>query len=194
MAIVEMILSLSLGVVFLVSAIPKLRHPRGFVVTVLTYEVLPVRLAPLVARLLPAIEMLLALLLLSGIACRLASLAVALLSGGFAMAVGINILRGRAIDCGCFGRRWQRQIGPLVVVQDLALVGASILVARYSQNWAGYAPWSPLAPGRLDLGLATALCLVIALATTSLLRTVGRKGRIGRSRSVKKVWTVEAKS
>jgi hypothetical protein len=38
---IEAILSVLLGVIFLTSALPKLRHPRGFVLAVLEYRVLP---------------------------------------------------------------------------------------------------------------------------------------------------------
>ena len=59
-----------LGIIFLTSAVPKLRHPKGFVLAVLEYRVLPPRLSWYYARLVPPLEFLLALLLLSGTAVR----------------------------------------------------------------------------------------------------------------------------
>src|SRR5215467_13653214 len=70
---IEALLSTALGIVFLLAAVPQLRHPKGFILAVLEYRVLPVRLSWGYARLLPPLEFLLALLLLTGTAVRSAA-------------------------------------------------------------------------------------------------------------------------
>jgi Methylamine utilisation protein MauE len=65
----EVLRSTALGIIFLASAVPKLHHPKGFVLAVLEYRILPLRLSWFYARLLPPLEFLLALLLLTGTAC-----------------------------------------------------------------------------------------------------------------------------
>ena len=40
---IEVLLSAVLGISFLAAAVPKLRHPKGFVLAVLEYRVLPPR-------------------------------------------------------------------------------------------------------------------------------------------------------
>src|SRR5947209_6744809 len=76
---VEVILSTVLGIIFLASAVPKLRHPKGYVLAVLEYRVLPPGLGWFYARLLPPLELLLAVLLLTGIAVRSAAVVVSVL-------------------------------------------------------------------------------------------------------------------
>lgn len=96
-------LQLSLGIVFMFAAVPKLRHPTTFRRTIAAYRVLPRDLVPSFATLAIAIESFLALAFLTGwmvpIALSLAALILAL----FSVAVGINLRRGRRIPCGCFG-------------------------------------------------------------------------------------------
>src|SRR5207302_4809717 len=100
----EILLSIALGIVFLAAAVPKLRHPRGFVLAVLEYRVLPARLSRFYARLVPSLELLLALLLLTGTAVRSAAAITSVLLFSFIAAVGINLIRGRDLDCHCFGK------------------------------------------------------------------------------------------
>jgi uncharacterized membrane protein YphA (DoxX/SURF4 family) len=139
---IEAILSVLLGVIFLTSALPKLRHPRGFVLAVLEYRVLPPRLCWFYARLVPPLECLLALLLLTGTAVRSAAIVVSALLLSFIVAVGINLARGRDLDCHCFGRATRRPIGWQLLLQDAALLGAAIAVAVVSEEWVGTESWS----------------------------------------------------
>src|SRR5205807_7414868 len=93
--VMEVVLSAVLGIIFLASAVPKLRHPKGFVLAVLEYRVLPPRLSWFYARLVPPLEFLLALLLLTGTAVRSAAVVMSMLLLSFIAAVGINLTRGR---------------------------------------------------------------------------------------------------
>src|SRR5947209_4134985 len=111
MSIMEVILSAMLGIIFLTSAVPKLRHPKGFVLAVLEYRVLPPRLSWYYARLVPPLEFLLALLLLTGTAVRFAAAILSMLLLSFIAAVAINLARGRNLDCHCFGKPTTRPIG-----------------------------------------------------------------------------------
>jgi hypothetical protein len=96
-------LQLTLGVVFLAAAAPKLRHPHAFAGTVAGYGIAPGRLVPALARALIALEAFLAFAFVTGwlmdVAVPLAALALA----GFVVAVGLNLRRGREVPCGCFG-------------------------------------------------------------------------------------------
>ena len=122
---IPLLLSIGLSIVFLASAVPKLRHPKGFILAVLEYRILPARLSWGYGRVLPPLELLLALLLLSGTAVRLAALVGSLLLLSFLLAVGINVARGRTLDCQCFGKARQRPIGWGLLLQDAALLGAA---------------------------------------------------------------------
>ena len=138
----QILLSVTLALIFLASAIPKLRHPKGFILAVLEYRVLPTRLSWLYARLLPPLELLLALLLLSGAAVRLAAIALSLLLLSFMIAISINLTRGRNLDCHCFGKARRRSIGWGLLLQDGALLGAALALATITSAWITPEPWS----------------------------------------------------
>ena len=94
---------LVLGVVFVVAAARKIADPPAFAQAVSNYRILPVAAVHLVALWVPWIEMLTGLALVVGLWTReTAGLAGALLVV-FVIGVGVNLARGRAIDCGCFG-------------------------------------------------------------------------------------------
>jgi len=139
---IEAVLSIALGIVFLASAVPKLRHPKGFVLAVLEYRVLPPRLSWFYARLIPPLEFLMALLLLTGTAVRFAAIVVSVLLLSFIIAIGINLTRGRKLDCHCFGKATRRPIGWRLLLQDAALLGAAIVVATVMSEWVATEPWS----------------------------------------------------
>jgi uncharacterized membrane protein YphA (DoxX/SURF4 family) len=138
----EVALSAVLGLVFMASAVPKLRHPRGFILAVLEYRVLPPRLSRLYARLVPPLEFLVALLVLTGTAVRSAAAAMSMLLLSFIVAMGINMARGRDLDCHCFGRATTRPIGWRVLLQDVVLLGAAMAVIVLASEWVAPAPWS----------------------------------------------------
>ena len=143
MVALELSLCIILGVTFLISAVPKLRHPRGFVLTVLDYSILPLPVASLCGWLLPPLELLIALLLLTGTALSVAAIVASLLLISFIFAVSTNIMRGRDMDCHCFGTKARRTIGwPLIVEDSLLLCGAAIMACLTSSSLMTLAPWS----------------------------------------------------
>lgn len=96
-------LRLALGGVFLYAGTTKVSNPQDFADSIATFQLLPPQLVNIVALGLPPFEVLLGLMLLSGWKARAASLAVAGLSIAFGVAVGQALIRGLAVDCGCFG-------------------------------------------------------------------------------------------
>lgn len=123
-----------LGVIFAFSGVSKLRNPRGFVVLVLAYQVLPARMGRIVGWLIPVLELDVALLLLAGIATRFALMLSALLLASFVIGITVNLVRGRILDCGCHGTPGKK-IGWRLVLQDVGLLAISVLVARSVGQW-----------------------------------------------------------
>jgi len=87
MKYLEILLCFTLGVVFVASSVPKLCHPRGFILVVLESRVLYPPIARLYGWMLPPLELFIALLLLSGtmvpIAASIAALfIISFYSGG----------------------------------------------------------------------------------------------------------------
>ncbi len=97
------ICALTLGLVMLAAAWAKIVDPPGFAQTLYNYRLLPEALRHPVALVLPWLELWLGLALVTGQGeCGAARWALALMLG-FAAAIGLNLVRGNPIDCGCFG-------------------------------------------------------------------------------------------
>ena len=127
-----------LGLVFVFSSLPKLTAPTDFRHALGNYRLLPFRLVAPVSAWLPRVELLLCLVLLSGGAIRVSEAVAAIALVAFSAAVGINVGRGRRIECGCFTPASPRQITWRLVVQDLALAaGAVLLVNDAPPAWVG---------------------------------------------------------
>jgi uncharacterized membrane protein YphA (DoxX/SURF4 family) len=94
---------LALAGVFFVSGGLKVADPGQSVRAVQAYELLPPEVARIAGYALPFAEIALALLLLLGLATRLAAAASALLLLAFIGGVASAWARGLSIDCGCFG-------------------------------------------------------------------------------------------
>lgn len=119
----------SLGTVFLLSAMPKLRHPRVFTRSVAVYQVLPRRAVLLFAIAAALLEAFLALALLSGWWTGAAVPLAAALLLGFLGAVGANLRRGRRVPCGCFGERSEPISARTLARLLLLLVAVAFVVA-----------------------------------------------------------------
>lgn len=129
LADVAWIARMMLGLTFLASGVAKVRDIDGVVVGVLRYEIGPPRVMRRLAPLLPAAELVLAVLLLSGLALRWAAVGTMLMAAVFATAVAVNLRRDRPIACHCYGTSPDERIGRVTVVRLLVL-GAAALVFR----------------------------------------------------------------
>jgi len=98
-----LVLRLALGGVFLYAGTTKVINPQPFADSIATFRMLPSQLINMVALGLPPLEILLGLMLVSGWKAHAASLTVAGLSIVFGLALGQALMRGLAVDCGCFG-------------------------------------------------------------------------------------------
>jgi uncharacterized membrane protein YphA (DoxX/SURF4 family) len=96
---------IALGAVFVAAAIPKIADPPAFAHMIYNYRLLPGALVNGFALVMPWIELLVGVLLVVGAWRREAALVAALLLLVFLGAIGWNLLRGHAIDCGCFDVR-----------------------------------------------------------------------------------------
>ncbi len=161
-----------LSVILLVGGWQKLRDPQVFAAAIDNYRLLPESLSPLLARLLPLVEIAAALLLLSpehsDLGGRL-SIAVLLL---VTAAVAINLLRGHAdIDCGCGGLSAQRLSWGLVL-RNAVLLGVAALAMQQdggrSLVWIDYLTVAGATLGLLGLYVSTNQLLTTAPAAVSL--------------------------
>lgn len=89
--------------IFIYASIDKIAHPAAFAKDVYNYQILPDVLVNLTALVLPWLELLLGLCLLTGVWLPGAVLAVNGLLLVFLAALVFNLARGLDVNCGCFG-------------------------------------------------------------------------------------------
>ncbi|HVN10669.1 MAG TPA: MauE/DoxX family redox-associated membrane protein [Kineosporiaceae bacterium] len=94
---------LVLAVVFFAAGVPKLMDPDGTVRSVRAFRLVPEVFVPAFGYGLPVLELALALLLLVGLATRVAAGVVAVLLVMFMIGIAAAWARGLSIECGCFG-------------------------------------------------------------------------------------------
>jgi uncharacterized membrane protein YphA (DoxX/SURF4 family) len=176
-------LRLILGLTFIVAGVSKLPARGELTRTVTRYGLLPSGMAPLVAAWLPRFELITGVLLLLGILGRVAAALAALALAAFTVGAIVNLLRGREIDCGCFGpTRIKRVTWRTVVRNVLLVVGAVVLVVDPGYAFSIESLWvnadiQPLPAGDAaaivvasSVALATLLLLADAIDLTRLLR------------------------
>ncbi|HLJ39350.1 MAG TPA: MauE/DoxX family redox-associated membrane protein [Steroidobacteraceae bacterium] len=121
------------ALLFASAALHKLRDVAHFTAVVRAYRLLPEGGAYAVARAVPALELAVAVALLSAMtraAAALAGMALLLAYGG---AIAVNLARGRRdLACGCGGAQDTRPIAPWMVVRNLLL---GLLLATALASW-----------------------------------------------------------
>ncbi len=135
---VGLVIRLVLAGVFAVAGALKLPDTGASLRAVRAYRLLPESLVPVVGYGLPALEVVLALVLLVGVATRFAAVVSAVLLVAFIIGVASAAARGLSIDCGCFGgggevgadeTRYTEEI-----VRDAALLLLALVLARWPRT------------------------------------------------------------
>jgi len=172
-SIISVMAPVFLALVLIAAAIPKFRKADEFVGIIANYRLLPDALVTPFARVLPMVE----------VVCAVGLLVPMLRSGGgwmaaglfilFALALGINIGRGRThIDCGCVRRPTSRsRIGMFHVLRALALAGIALYVAVVPLSI------SEISIASGALGLAAAGMLVLMYMSADLLIGLPRSSK-----------------
>ena len=101
--IIGLVFRLVLAGVLAVAGGIKLVEPNGARDAIMAYRIFPPSIAPVLGYALPALEVVLALLLLIGLFVRMSGLLSALLMVAFIAGISSVWARGYSIDCGCFG-------------------------------------------------------------------------------------------
>jgi uncharacterized membrane protein YphA (DoxX/SURF4 family) len=125
---------IALGLFFVVAALPKIADPPSFAHMVYNYRLLPGPLVNLASLTMPWAELLMGVALICGIWRKTSATLVGALLVVFIVAISINLLRGNAIDCGCFdvadaGKSVEERFQDMwiVILRD---VGMLLLVAQ----------------------------------------------------------------
>jgi hypothetical protein len=166
----RLVVQLAVGLVFLLSASGKLLRPAEFARGVADYQILPESLSFGVGLMLIPVEIFLASAHLSGwLLWAAVPLGLATLAS-FAIAVGVNLKRGRALPCHCFGGQGGETISGRTLARLLLLCAGELLL------FVDPAPSGRLTyPDRVDsfaeLGLALFWATLLLIAGLWLLST-----------------------
>lgn len=133
--VVDRLLRLAVGAVFVYSGAAKLRDPAAFAGSVASFRLLPPGWVPVFAASLPFYEAIAGLWLAIGWRRRAPALALALLCAALLAALVQAWVRGLNPSCGCFGPGSGGAM-PLwaEVVRDAALLAASGWLCRSSAS------------------------------------------------------------
>jgi putative oxidoreductase len=113
---------LIVGSVFIIASCDKIAHPELFALSVASYKMLPVELINLAAIILPWLEMISGLFLISGFMQKSSSTILAFLLTFFIGAIAIAMMQHLKIDCGCFGAARDSQVGWGRIFEDIFLL------------------------------------------------------------------------
>ncbi len=159
-----------IALLFAGGAIHKVRDLRRFDEIFAAYGLLPLAARLRLSRAVPFVEALVAAGLLFDVSRIAAACVGVVLLLVYAVAITVNLLRGRReLACGCGGPDDRRPIAPWMVWRNVlfALVLFPVML-----------PWSPRPLGLTDMvtiGFGTATCALVYLCLDRLL---GRTGRL----------------
>jgi uncharacterized membrane protein YphA (DoxX/SURF4 family) len=126
-------LRLALAIVFLYAAYTKLRQPwLLFAMSIDAYQILPEWAALALGRTLPWLELLLGLLLATGVGLRYTAAGASILLAVFFAVMVRSYAMGMKIDCACFGLG--EAIGPLTLARDGVVLALALFLMARSRN------------------------------------------------------------
>ena len=125
----SLVVRVALGVVFVAAALPKIVDPPAFAHMIYNYKLVPAAALNSLALFMPWLELLCGIALILGIWRHTAAILIGLMLMMFIGAIGINLARDNAVNCGCFdltaaNKSHEDLIGEmrLVIVRDIALL------------------------------------------------------------------------
>ena len=118
-----------LAAFFVVAGLAKIADPPGFAHEIHNYGLVPGPLVSAMALVLPWLEVITGVALFLGIARRSAARVLGILLIVFIVALSINLIRGKPVDCGCFGLSTVQKTDAdrlkemkLVILRDIGLL------------------------------------------------------------------------
>lgn len=125
-----------MGAVFLYASYDKILHPQAFAEAVYNYRMLPDAAVNAVALVLPWIELVAGLCLITGIWLPGAAMLATLLMAAFTSALVFSQIRGLDVHCGCFSTR--ATDGPAnlwTVMRDICFLALSLYLLIRTVFW-----------------------------------------------------------
>src|SRR5215831_8405424 len=136
MEIVLLIARLSLAFIFVLAGITKAADLAGTRKAAISFGI-PEKLAVPVGASLPFVEMLVALALLPTSTVWIGAVSALGLLLVFAAAIAVNLARGKAPDCNCFGQLHSKPVSWSVLTRNLVLATIAGLVVIHGNKSPG---------------------------------------------------------
>jgi len=130
------LLRVGLGLVFIWASWGKIADPEAFARVVQNYQILPLPLVNPTAVILPWVEAVCGVCLISGVLGRGSLLLFNGLMAVFTLALAWNAWRGIDTECGCFSVAMQAGKGRYLeyIFRDLAILGAGVWALWYRRT------------------------------------------------------------
>lgn len=135
--LLTLICRLIFGGVFIYASLDKIVHPDQFARIVYNYHLVPGWGVNLFALMLPMMELIAGVFLIIGIFYEGSRNLLLLLSVVFVAAIGINVIRGVNLECGCFTvSSGAKKAGLMLILRDfLFLIPGVVLWLSTSRRW-----------------------------------------------------------
>lgn len=114
-----------LGIIFLAASLGKIADPAGFAEIIKNYQILPEFIINETAVILPFLELILAIMLISGAFLKGSTLISFLILISFTASLIFNMARGLDVNCGCFTTSVDTLIKPnyiYYIIRDLIFI------------------------------------------------------------------------
>jgi len=121
---------ITLGAIFVYASLLKIADPVAFAGSVAAYKILPYFASYLAAAVLPFVELVCGLLLISGYRVRSSALIIAALNLVFMAALASAIARGLDIDCGCFKQGGDKTSPWIALARDTVFLAMTFVVLK----------------------------------------------------------------
>ncbi len=126
---------LILGFVFIYAASEKITDPVEFAESIYNYKIFPFFIINFISIILPWIELITGLFLIFGIALKESVFIINILTLLFILLIGISLIRGLNINCGCFGTNNGETIGIKKIIEDFILLLLGMLIYFYDKEY-----------------------------------------------------------
>lgn len=125
------------GSIFIYASLDKIAHPDQFARIIYNYHLVPGSLINLCALILPVTEFLAGAFLILGILYRGSLNYLVILMVIFMIAIGVNVIRGVNLECGCFTVSSKaKNAGIELIIRDIImLIPGLILMISESTRW-----------------------------------------------------------
>jgi putative oxidoreductase len=116
------------ALIFIIAAIPKISNPAEFAGEIARYNLMPNAFLNIMALALPWIELITAIFLLVGIRMKANSVIISGMLLVFVVAIGLAMVQGLNINCGCHTKGLSGKVGWAKIFEDIALMAFCAMI------------------------------------------------------------------